>query len=161
MLIPNCLFRSNGSAVLLSTARRVGAARAKYTLPLIVRTHLAADETAYACVYQTEDADGNLGVRLNKDLMTVGADALRANLARLGPAVLPWSELARYAAVTAARRAVKQGGPLGRTLKAALPARALEPYVPDFGRAFSGFCIHTGECTGLQYWHNHKQGWVT
>lgn len=51
MLIPNCLFRSNGSAVLLTNKPR-HARRAKYTIPHIVRTNLAADDVAYNCVMQ-------------------------------------------------------------------------------------------------------------
>jgi len=60
MLIPNCLFRSNGSAVLLSN-RPCDAARAKYSIKHIVRTNLAADDVAFNCVMQTEDAEGKVG----------------------------------------------------------------------------------------------------
>jgi hypothetical protein len=59
MLIPNVLFRANGSAVLLSNKRR-DANRSKYCIRNIVRTHLASDDVAYNCVIQMEDADGNV-----------------------------------------------------------------------------------------------------
>lgn len=71
MLIPNVLFRCNGSAVLL-TNKAAHAKRAKYTIPHIVRTNLASNDVAYNCVMQTEDAERKLGVRLNKDLIQVG-----------------------------------------------------------------------------------------
>jgi hypothetical protein len=59
MLIPNVLFRANGSAVLLSNTPR-DARRAKYAIRNVVRTHLASDDVAYNCVIQMEDADGNV-----------------------------------------------------------------------------------------------------
>lgn len=59
MLIPNCLFRSNGSAVLLSN-RSCDAAFAKYSIKHLVRTNLAADDVAFNCVMQTEDAEGKV-----------------------------------------------------------------------------------------------------
>jgi hypothetical protein len=198
MLIPNCLFRSNGSAVLLSNRAR-DAARAKYSIRNIVRTNLAADDVAFNCVMQTEDDEGKvcascvgvgcfwgagwfwpavfalaifaqkqpehlpkppvlvvpaaspphppnhthpqqIGVRLNKDLIIVGAKALRQNMTALGPLVLPLSEQALFAANFIARAAAKQAKPLARLL----PAEWLKPYTPDFRKAFSFYCIHTG-----------------
>jgi 3-ketoacyl-CoA synthase len=51
MLIPNCLFRSNGSAVLLSN-KAGHVRRAKYNIAHIVRTNMAANDVAYNCVMQ-------------------------------------------------------------------------------------------------------------
>jgi hypothetical protein len=59
MLIPNCLFRSNGSAVLLSN-RPCDASSAKYSIKHLVRTNLAADDVAFNCVMQTEDVEGKV-----------------------------------------------------------------------------------------------------
>jgi hypothetical protein len=70
MLIPNVLFRCNGSAVLL-TNKAKHVKRAKYSIPHIVRTNLASNDVAFNCVMQTEDAERKLGVRLNKDLIKV------------------------------------------------------------------------------------------
>ncbi|WIA09022.1 hypothetical protein OEZ85_008436 [Tetradesmus obliquus] len=139
MLIPNVLFRCNGSAVLL-TNRRCDVPRAKYTISHIVRTNLAADDTAYNCVMQTEDAERKVGVRLNKDLIQVGARALRENMTALGPKVLPYSEQAKFAANLILRKAAK----LQPALAARLPAAWLQPYTPDFRKAFEHYCIHTG-----------------
>eukprot|EP00882_Tetradesmus_deserticola_P006257 GHRQ01006585.1.p2 GENE.GHRQ01006585.1~~GHRQ01006585.1.p2 ORF type:complete len:321 (+),score=147.63 GHRQ01006585.1:1207-2169(+) len=136
---PQVLFRCNGSAVLL-TNRSCHAARAKYTIQHIVRTNLASDDTAYNCVVQTEDAERHVGVRLNKDLIKVGARALRDNMTALGPKVLPYSEQAKYAASLAVRKAAK----LQPALAKHLPARWLQPYTPDFRKAFDYYCIHTG-----------------
>ena len=57
MLVPNCIFRSNGAAVLLSN-KRSEAWRAKYELKHVVRTIIAKDDEAFQCVYQMEDAGG-------------------------------------------------------------------------------------------------------
>jgi 3-ketoacyl-CoA synthase len=51
MLLINCLFRANGSAVLLSNKPR-DARRSKYWVKHIVRTNLAADDVAFNCVMQ-------------------------------------------------------------------------------------------------------------
>jgi hypothetical protein len=60
MLIPNVLFRANGSAVLLSN-KSGDMRRSKYFIRNVVRTHLAADDVAYNCVIQMEDAERNVG----------------------------------------------------------------------------------------------------
>lgn len=63
MLIPNVLFRANGSAVLLSNKRR-DVRRSKYCIRNVVRTHLANDDVAYNCVIQMEDAERNVSTNL-------------------------------------------------------------------------------------------------
>ncbi|EIE23299.1 hypothetical protein COCSUDRAFT_36731 [Coccomyxa subellipsoidea C-169] len=128
MSIPCCIFRLGGAAVLLSNRRR-DAACAKYELLHVVRTHMGAHDEAYSCVYQQEDDSGIVGMRLDKSLMRVAGMALRENLARLGPKVLPLLEQARYIAALGARRLLKMDVPA---------------YVPDFNSAFNHFCIHTG-----------------
>lgn len=55
--------------------------------------------------------------------------ALRDNLKRLGPKVLPFLEQVKYLANLGARRLLKMDVP---------------SYLPDFNRAFDHFCIHTG-----------------
>lgn len=91
MLIPNCLFRVGGAAVLLSN-KSVDKRRAKYKLLHTVRTHCGADDTAFNCVYQEQDDSGKIGVSLSKDLMAIAGRALKANITTLGPLVLPISE---------------------------------------------------------------------
>lgn len=56
MLVPNCIFRANGAAILLSNKSK-DSWRAKYELKHVVRTMVSNDE-AYGCVYQTEDDKG-------------------------------------------------------------------------------------------------------
>ena len=47
---------------------------------------------ARRCVYQEEDEQGLKGIKVSKDLMEIGGDALKTNITTLGPLVLPLSE---------------------------------------------------------------------
>ncbi|KAJ6936926.1 3-ketoacyl-CoA synthase 4-like [Populus alba x Populus x berolinensis] len=84
MLIPNCLFRVGGSAVLLSNKAK-DRRKAKYKLVHVVRTHKGADDKAFKCVYQEQDDAGKTGVSLSKDLMAIAGGALKTNITTLGP----------------------------------------------------------------------------
>jgi 3-ketoacyl-CoA synthase len=81
-----------------------------------------------------------IGVRLNKDLITVGAKALRMNMTSLGPLVLPLSEQLKFAGNFIVRQACKHS----KALAQALPVAWTKAYTPDFKRAFDFYCIHTG-----------------
>jgi 3-ketoacyl-CoA synthase len=129
MLMPNCIFRVGGAAVLLSN-RRADGWRAKYRLRHVVRTNLAASDDAFQCVYECEDGGGHRGVRLSKDLMAIAGEALKANITTLGPLVLPLSEQLIFAGNLLARKVLR--------------IRGVRPYVPDFSTAFEHVCIHTG-----------------
>jgi len=135
-LIPACIFRVGGSAVVLTNAGPASRLRrqAKYELTHLVRTHKGSDARAFACVAQASDSAGITGVRLSKDLMAVAGAALKANITALGPLVLPFTEQAHFLARVFARRAATALG------ASSLPA----PYVPDFSTAFDHFCVHTG-----------------
>jgi len=189
MLLSNCLFRCGASAILLSN-KPSDKRRARFRLLHTVRTHLGHNDDAFSSVYQEEDAECIVGVRLSKRIMQVAGDALKMNISSLGPLVLPLSEQVRYILNLIARRAVKGQVPLPKPLKglvqrlacqiipmrvvctlvgykpprknsehdtpklesktpsnpnfAAMLARRLPPYVPDFTRAFQWFCVHTG-----------------
>ncbi|GBF91682.1 hypothetical protein Rsub_03986 [Raphidocelis subcapitata] len=129
MLIPNCLFRVGGAAMLLSNKRRESW-RSKYELQHVVRTNLAANDAAYNCVYEGEDDDGVRGVRLSKELMAIAGNALKTNITTLGPLVLPVSEQLLFGANMVARKL------LGK--------KRVANYIPDFKLAFEHLCIHTG-----------------
>jgi len=143
MLIPNALFRVGGAALVLSNIpadRR----RARYELAHCVRTHAGAGAEAYDCVVQREDTAGVVGVHLSKTLVAVAGAALRSNITRLAPRVLPLSQQARFL-VNAAQR---------RLAKASLSAKSRPPtFLPDFSTAFEHFCVHTdgrGVLDGLE-----------
>ncbi|XP_050238787.1 3-ketoacyl-CoA synthase 1 [Mercurialis annua] len=128
MLLPNCLFRMGGAAVLVSNKSR-DKARAKYQLVHTVRTHKGADDKHYQCVYQREDEKGAIGVSLARELMAVAGDALKTNITTLGPLVLPLSEQFMFF-VTLVRKKLSKA--------------KVKPYIPDFKLAFEHFCIHAG-----------------
>ncbi|KAK1389338.1 3-ketoacyl-CoA synthase [Heracleum sosnowskyi] len=128
MLIPNCLFRVGGAAVLLSN-KSVDKRRAKYKLVHVVRTHRGADDKAFRCVYQEEDSAGKIGVSLSKDLMAIAGGALKTNITTLGPIVLPISEQLLFFATLLVKKFLNPH---------------VKPYIPDFKLAFDHFCIHAG-----------------
>lgn len=130
MLVTNTLFRMGGAAVMLSNRPDL-VARAKYQLYATVRVHKGARDEAYNAVYQTQDAQGITGVRLapGRELMAVVGDALKTNLTTLGPIVLPYSEQIKFLLNLAKRKYL---------------GMKIQPYVPDFRKAFDHFCIHAG-----------------
>uniref|UniRef100_A0A1J3F0Q8 3-ketoacyl-CoA synthase n=1 Tax=Noccaea caerulescens TaxID=107243 RepID=A0A1J3F0Q8_NOCCA len=128
MLIPNCLFRVGGSAVLLSNKSR-DKRRAKYRLVHVVRTHRGADDKAFRCVYQEQDDTGRTGVSLSKDLMAIAGETLKTNITTLGPLVLPISEQILFFVTLVVKKLFNGKG---------------KPYIPDFKLAFEHFCIHAG-----------------
>jgi 3-ketoacyl-CoA synthase len=126
MLLPNCLFRMGGAAALLSTSR----ANARFRQARVVRTLTAAQDSAYRCVFQEEDAEGHRGINLSKDLMTIAGDALKANITAIGPLVLPASEQLLFVLSFIVRKVLGDG--------------KMRPYLPDFRTAFEHLCIHAG-----------------
>eukprot|EP00262_Sarcandra_glabra_P011169 TRINITY_DN268_c0_g3_i1.p1 TRINITY_DN268_c0_g3~~TRINITY_DN268_c0_g3_i1.p1 ORF type:complete len:506 (-),score=18.66 TRINITY_DN268_c0_g3_i1:196-1713(-) len=128
MLLPNCLFRMGGAAVLLSN-RRKERSRAKYSLVHVVRTHKGADDKAYRCVYEEEDQDGHVGISLSKDLMAIAGESLKSNITTIGPLVLPVSEQLLFLFTLIGRKIFNP---------------KWKPYIPDFKQAFEHFCIHAG-----------------
>ncbi|KAK4416503.1 3-ketoacyl-CoA synthase 6 [Sesamum alatum] len=128
MLLPNCLFRMGGAAILLSNKWRESA-RAKYKLVNVVRTHKGADDKAYRCVYEQEDKEGKVGINLSKDLMVIAGEALKSNITSIGPLVLPASEQLLFLFTLIGRKIFNT---------------KWKPYIPDFKQAFEHFCIHAG-----------------
>ncbi|GMH27505.1 hypothetical protein Nepgr_029348 [Nepenthes gracilis] len=128
MLVPNCLFRMGGAAILLSNRSKYRK-RAKYSLLHVVRTHKGADDRAFNCVRQAQDPEGIVGVSLSKDLMAVAGDALKTNITTIGPLVLPPSEQLLFALSFIGKKFINP---------------KWKAYVPDFKEAFEHFCIHAG-----------------
>lgn len=128
MLLPNCLFRMGGAAILLSNKTR-DRYRAKYRLMHVVRTHKGADDKAFRCVFEQEDPKGNVGINLSKDLMVIAGEALKSNITTIGPLVLPASEQLLFLLTLIGRKIFNP---------------KWKPYIPDFKQAFEHFCIHAG-----------------
>lgn len=128
MIVSNCIFRTGGAAMLLSN-RPKDYFTAKYKLLHTIRIHRGSNEEAYKSVFQEEDEQGKVGVRLSKDLIKVVGDALKTNLTVLGPLVLPIPEQVKFFINYVQRKFLKQN---------------VKPYTPDFKTAFNHFCIHAG-----------------
>ncbi|KAH7442440.1 hypothetical protein KP509_03G088600 [Ceratopteris richardii] len=129
MLLPNCLFRLGGAAILLSKKRK-DRRRAKYQLSHIVRTHKGADDKSFNSIYQEEDENLIKGLSLSSDLVESAADAIKTNITTLGPLVLPFSEHLLFLATLFYKKVLRR--------------KDIKPYIPDFKLAFEHFCIHTG-----------------
>ncbi|KAL6207664.1 hypothetical protein ACLB2K_018619 [Fragaria x ananassa] len=143
MLVPNCFFRMGCSAVLLSNRRR-DYHRAKYRLEHIVRTHKGADDRSFRCVYQEEDEQRLKGLKISKELVEIGGEALKTNITTLGPLVLPFSEQLLFFATLVSRHLFnKEGSQLS------LSSGKQRPYIPDFKLAFERFCVHAASKTVL------------
>jgi 3-ketoacyl-CoA synthase len=144
-LIQNTLFRCGGAAIVLSNNWMDGR-RAWYKLLHTVRTQ-GTTQDAYECVYETQDANGERGVRLSKDIVKVAGKCMEKNMTTLGPYVLPMPEQAMVVLTIVVRWALKS---FTRLLKAygmedaALKLPVVKPYVPDFKRGIDHFCIHAG-----------------
>ncbi|GAB4833091.1 hypothetical protein Ancab_007150 [Ancistrocladus abbreviatus] len=141
MLIPNCFFRMGCSAVLLSNRRR-DFRRAKYRLEHVVRTHKGADDRSFRCVYQEEDEQRFKGLKVSRELMEIGGDALKTNITTLGPLVLPVSEQLLFF-VTIIRKHLLGGGKGGPSNSSSSSRKSnSRPYIPDYKLAFEHFCVH-------------------
>lgn len=140
-LIQNTLFRCGGAAMVLSNNRWDGR-RAWYKLLHTVRVQGSGPES-YQCVYETEDASGERGVRLSKDIVKVAGKTMEKNLTTLGPLVLPLTEQAMVVFSLAARYFIKF---LSRSVPESMAMKLprIKTYVPDFKRGIDHFCIHAG-----------------
>lgn len=94
----------------------------------------------YRCVYQEEDSERFKGLRVSKDLIEIGGDALKTNITTLGPLVLPFSEQLLFFATLVWRNLFGHGGPQQPPTK---------PYIPDYKLAFEHFCVHAASKTVL------------
>ncbi|GAB4836523.1 3-ketoacyl-CoA synthase 19 [Ancistrocladus abbreviatus] len=130
-MLSNCLFRSGGCSMLFTNNRTLKH-RALIKLKCLVRTHLGANDEAYKCCYQTEDAEGYPGFRLTKHLTKAAAQIFTKNLKVLVPKVLPLSELVRYLIVS-------RGWSKLRSVKLEEVGTGL-----NFKSGIQHFCIHPG-----------------
>lgn len=80
-------------------------------------------------IYQEEDDEGIKGLKISKDLVEVGGEALKANITTLGPLVLPLTEQFYFFQTLIRRK---------------LFGAKTKPYIPDYTIAFEHFCINAG-----------------
>ena len=63
---PSRLGKHLGPRTTMAVSAHGAYAPGRYELRHLVRTHLGADDTAYRCVFQQEDDEGRVGVKLQK-----------------------------------------------------------------------------------------------
>ncbi|KAL7588571.1 hypothetical protein Lser_V15G38261 [Lactuca serriola] len=160
MLIPNCFFRMGCSALMLSN-RRGDYRRAKYRLEHIVRTHKGGNDSSFRSVYQEEDEQRFKGLKISKDIVEIGGDAIKTNITTLGPLVLPVSEqllffstlIKRYLSGTTKDKegvtTASNSSQLFPPPSSSSSATTTKPYIPDYKLAFEHFCIHVTSKTVL------------
>ncbi|XP_040378284.1 3-ketoacyl-CoA synthase 12-like [Oryza brachyantha] len=136
MMLANCLFRSGGSAVLVTNDPALRG-RAKMELSCLVRANIAANDDAHACAIQREDADGSVGISLSKALPKAAVRAFAVNLRRLAPRVLPVTELARFSAQLIRKRLLPHAAAATTTTKNDGPKI-------NFRTGVDHFCLHPG-----------------
>ena len=92
-----CAFLRSWLSRLLSCYRKKDRRRAKYQLMHTVRVNHAARKDAHECIQGIDTDLGRFGVYLNHPVIkTAAAAAIGQNLRRLGPLVLPFSEMVRF-----------------------------------------------------------------
>ncbi|ELP92755.1 hypothetical protein EIN_371670 [Entamoeba invadens IP1] len=129
MLISNTLFRMGGAAILLSNKLKHKFS-AKLELIDTQRIHHGKFDDSYKSVFQYEDAEGVVGVKIGRELLKCVTRALTQNLGLLMPRVISYKEMIRFAIFF-----IKQK--LGK-----IPEK--ETFLPDFRETFQAFCIHAG-----------------
>lgn len=140
MLLVNAIFRAGGAACLLTTG---AFPQNKYRLVDVERTHLGRDDAAFRCMGQAYDpASDSLGVFLRKNVGEVAAKAVRMNLERLGPRVLPLKNSLRVALAKVAF-SLSSSSSFSSSSSSAEKKRSLEPQ-PDFERCFAQVYPHAG-----------------
>eukprot|EP00771_Trimastix_marina_P000805 gnl/Trimastix_PCT/1834.p1 GENE.gnl/Trimastix_PCT/1834~~gnl/Trimastix_PCT/1834.p1 ORF type:complete len:530 (-),score=51.28 gnl/Trimastix_PCT/1834:51-1640(-) len=130
MLVSNLIYRQGCAAILL-TNKDCEKHRARYRLEHIARTHLGASDKAYYAMYQTDDPEGHVGLRLGRDLLGTSGEAIRQNLLFLGPRILTTARQLKFRA----KRFLHHNLGIG-------PA----PSIPKFKRFVDIFCIHPSGC---------------
>lgn len=153
MLLQNTLFRCGGAAMLLSNKWRDGQ-RSKFKLLRVVRTQGTGDE-AYDAVYECQDANGEHGVRLDRNIVNIAGRTMEKNFTVLGPYVLPLSEQIRVVYTLAQKKLCKylcktfdlhkETGAtyINKLISNWIPSK-VPAYVPDFKRGIDYWCIHAG-----------------
>jgi 3-ketoacyl-CoA synthase len=130
MLIPNLLFRVNGAAMFMTNEYNF-LHRPKYQLKQTVRIY-ENSAAAHQAVYQEEDADGKVGVRLSKDLVDHVTKGLMRNFYYVGLKNLPLAEIIKFSADFVMKK-------LSSAYK-----KSHGQYTPNFSSVFKHYCIHCG-----------------
>lgn len=126
-LLLNCLFRM-GSAAILLTNKKEAKGSSKYKVFCMVRNQRAFDDKGYHAGIREEDSNGKLGVTLNRDVLQIAGETLRANITILGSKILPFTEKLWHCVSIIRKKFIQKSG---------------EIYVPNFKTVIHHFCLPT------------------
>ncbi|KAJ1378107.1 Thiolase-like [Sesbania bispinosa] len=94
------------------------------------------------CVYQEEDDQKLKGLKMSKDLIEIGGDALKTNITTLGPWCYPsLSSFCFFATLVWRHLFGGKSNGNSPSLK--------KPYIPNYKLAFEHFCVHAASKTIL------------
>lgn len=124
-LVLNCLFRMGGAAILLSN-RKKAQIGSKYRLIWNSRAQRAFIDRAYKSAFREEDSNGLTGVTLNKDILEVASDMIRAQLIALGSFMLPALEKLKFVTSIVRKKYLK---------------KSAEIYMPNFKTIIRHYCL--------------------
>jgi len=96
----------------------------------------------FRCIYQDEDEQKFKGLKVSKDLVQIGGEALKTNITTLGPLVLPFSEQLLFFTTLIWRH-------LSGNSNGSPSSPPAKPYIPDYKLAFEHFCVHAASKTVL------------
>ena len=129
MLMSNTLFRMGGACVLLSN-KKSWKSKAQFEMVATQRIHHGKYDEAHKAIYQFEDEEGIVGVKIGRELFGCVTKALTQNLNMLMPKVMSFRDMFRFVI-----HFVKQK--TGKIDKK-------EQFLPDFRETFQAYCIHAG-----------------
>eukprot|EP00792_Barthelona_sp_PAP020_P005064 TRINITY_DN2475_c0_g6_i1.p1 TRINITY_DN2475_c0_g6~~TRINITY_DN2475_c0_g6_i1.p1 ORF type:complete len:507 (-),score=87.93 TRINITY_DN2475_c0_g6_i1:56-1576(-) len=131
MLIPNCLFRMNGAAQILSNQLK-DRKFAKYALLHSVRT-LDTKGINPSAIREQLDVDGKLGLYLSKNLLQSSVRVVRRNLQFLAPNIIRMRDQFKFSIGYYSRKLPFFGELFKKPVE-----------WPDFTTNIDHFCIHCG-----------------
>lgn len=91
-------------------------------------------------MYQEEDDQKFKGIKISKDLIEIGGEALKTNITTLGPLVLPFSEQLIFFATLVWRNLF--GGGKKSDKNSSSSSSSNKPYIPNYKLSFEHFCVH-------------------
>ncbi|KAL0330220.1 UNVERIFIED_CONTAM: 3-ketoacyl-CoA synthase 10 [Sesamum radiatum] len=95
--------------------------------------------SSFWSIYQDEDSEKFKGIKISKDLVEIGGDAIKTNITTLGPLVLPFSEQLLFFSTLVWKILFGNGA----------KSHPTKPYIPDYKLAFEHFCVHAASKTVL------------
>lgn len=101
-------------------------------------------------MYQEEDEQKFKGLKVSKDLIEIGGDALKTNITTLGPLVLPFSEQLLFFTTLVWRHLFGGNNNNNNNMNnKSSSGSGTKPYIPDYKLAFEHFCVHAASKTIL------------